>query len=115
MIFFIFIHLKFNFRKDLGGVLIATANAWGLFLVVVLLGYALVEIPKQLWKHSNRELTLKFYRFEIVNRRSEMDSARRDLDNVLKLIKKYSDKTKNSDPFRPYINEIIAKVKTRKI
>jgi hypothetical protein len=73
-------------RTDVYGVAIAAANAWGLLLVVVLLGYALPEIPKKIWRDANYEKTLKFYNFEAVNLRTELDSAKKELDTVMKVI-----------------------------
>lgn len=51
--------------SGLYGVAIAASNAWGLFILICLLGYGLVEIPKRLWRSANRELTLRYYQFEV--------------------------------------------------
>ena len=71
--------------EDLYGVAIAAANGWGLLLVVVLLGYALPEIPKMIWRSADYEKTLKFYKFEAVNYKAELDTAKKELEVVLKV------------------------------
>lgn len=42
------------FREYLKVILISASNTWGLFLLVVLLGYGLIEIPRQFWQMGNR-------------------------------------------------------------
>ena len=40
--------------------MISLANAWGLFLIIFLLGYGLVEIPKELFRLSNYETRQRY-------------------------------------------------------
>lgn len=42
------------FREYLKVILISASNTWGLFLLVVLLGYGLIEVPRQFWQMGNR-------------------------------------------------------------
>lgn len=88
---------------------IASANAWGLFLLICLLGYGLVEIPKLLWRKSNKDLTLKYVQFQLVGQREDLEKAKKELTITLKLVKKYSETIRETDPFRPFINIIIKK------
>ena len=44
---------------------ITASNTWGLFLLVLLLGYGLVEIPRVLWNSCNRNLALAQTHFKI--------------------------------------------------
>jgi hypothetical protein len=68
-------------------VAVAAANTWGLTLVIVLLGYSLVEIPKLLWRNGNQILVLKRYQYEALIRKEELETARKELDTVLKVCK----------------------------
>jgi hypothetical protein len=48
----------------LQGFVMAMANSWGLFLVIVFMGYGLVAVPRKLWyasdiKHHLNELYTK--------------------------------------------------------
>eukprot|EP01029_Cantina_marsupialis_P007837 TRINITY_DN189075_c0_g1_i1.p1 TRINITY_DN189075_c0_g1~~TRINITY_DN189075_c0_g1_i1.p1 ORF type:complete len:533 (+),score=119.57 TRINITY_DN189075_c0_g1_i1:96-1694(+) len=51
----IFGHLK---TKDLPGVMIALTNIYGLAVVCIFMGIALVEIPRRLWRHSSTKKDL---------------------------------------------------------
>ncbi|VDO62042.1 unnamed protein product, partial [Onchocerca flexuosa] len=42
------------FREHLKVILISASNTWSLFLLVVLLGYGLIEVPRQFWQMGNR-------------------------------------------------------------
>ncbi len=89
---------------------IVTANAWGLFLVIVLLGYGLVEIPKRMWRRTNPTLLLKYYQFEVVNKKDEIEAAKKELHETLKVVKLYSEKVRSSDPYSEYLDIILAAV-----
>lgn len=41
------------------------ASAWGIFLEMVLMGYALVEIPKTHWRTGNIVEEVKYLRFRV--------------------------------------------------
>ena len=47
-------------RSSIVGVAMAAANAWGMFLLIALMGYGLVEIPRSLWRKAHRQLMLKY-------------------------------------------------------
>ncbi len=44
------------------GILIALGNAWGMFLLVMFMGYGLVELPRSLFWNSNREIVTNYHR-----------------------------------------------------
>ena len=46
--------ISFKFlRSDLSGFFISLSNAWGVILILILLSYGLVSVPKQLWSKAN--------------------------------------------------------------
>lgn len=49
--------------QELMAIGIALGNAWGLFVLVFLLGIGLVELPRSLYYKSHRELTLNYHHF----------------------------------------------------
>eukprot|EP01119_Soliformovum_irregulare_P019574 TRINITY_DN6229_c0_g1_i1.p1 TRINITY_DN6229_c0_g1~~TRINITY_DN6229_c0_g1_i1.p1 ORF type:complete len:649 (-),score=115.17 TRINITY_DN6229_c0_g1_i1:51-1745(-) len=91
------------------GVAIAASNAWGLLVLIGLLGHGLVEIPKRLWRHANRTLTLRHYQWQAVHQKEAFEKAKRELMIALKRVKKYADKVPKHDPLRGYIEEIVEK------
>ena len=38
---------------------ITASNTWGLFILVALLGYGLVELPRQVWLSSSHQHTMQ--------------------------------------------------------
>jgi LMBR1-like membrane protein len=62
---------------------ITASNTWGLFLLVLLLGYGLVEIPRLLWNYSKRQYTLDRLRFKIAKMSIETIEAEEELEDVL--------------------------------
>lgn len=46
------------------GFCIALGNTWGLFLIILFLGYGIVAVPKKYWgmKNINRRLTYAYFR-----------------------------------------------------
>jgi hypothetical protein len=53
----------FNFSKHLLAFLVSLANAWGIFLIIFMLGYGLVAVPKEVLKladYDNRLLYLQW-------------------------------------------------------
>ncbi|KAI9316887.1 LMBR1-like membrane protein-domain-containing protein [Dichotomocladium elegans] len=49
----------FTTREKIQGYVMAMANSWGLFLVIVLMGYGLVSIPRWLWFTGNTKKRLR--------------------------------------------------------
>ncbi len=45
-------------REDILSVGMAAANAWGLLLLTLMLGYGLVEFPRSLWYSASTRWTL---------------------------------------------------------
>jgi len=108
----LFVILLINNHFDWLGILgmgMAAANAWGLILLILLLGYGLVEIPKKLWHSSNRTVLLKWYCYQATIQKEQLDKDKKEMDVTLRLVKKYSEKIKENDPFREYIEIIIGK------
>lgn len=45
--------------SEILGFAVCLSNTWGLILSVLLLGYGLVEVPRDLWHGGNRVIRLK--------------------------------------------------------
>ncbi|KAF2069269.1 hypothetical protein CYY_009413 [Polysphondylium violaceum] len=89
------------------GFAMAAANTWGLCLVVVLMGYGLVETPRSIWNVSNRQLILKHLQFKAVDLLNAKKKATDELFSTMKAIKKIQDKTKTFDPYEKYIKIMV--------
>lgn len=72
-------------RYGLQTIGITAANTWGLFLLVLLLGYGLVEIPRSYWNSSRHgHLLVKTY-FKASKLMTEKADAEENLEDVMEV------------------------------
>nr|KAF6489824.1 LMBR1 domain containing 2 [Molossus molossus] len=74
------LHLEWNQLQTIG---IAAANTWGLFLLVLLLGYGLVEIPRSYWNGAKRGYLLMKTYFKAAKLMTEKADAEETLEDVM--------------------------------
>lgn len=91
-------------------VLMSLGNAWGLLLLLLLLGYGLVEIPRSLWRSAHYRTRLDRCRFEIVAARKKLLDARDGLAESVGTLKRYTEKVGRQDPFWHLIEQIVSEV-----
>lgn len=74
-----------SLRYELQTIGITAANTWGLFLLVLLLGYGLVEIPRSYWNASRHgHLLIKTY-FKAAKLMTEKADAEENLEDVMEV------------------------------
>lgn len=90
----------------------AGANAWGLFLITISMGYGLVELPREIWNNAdtNRRLTYLQYRApklkeEVVDIESELYEVARDIAYANRKVPSTPD-----GPLRNYMDVVLSKV-----
>ena len=64
---------------------ITASNTWGLFLLVLLLGYGLVEVPRQCWNNAKRGHRLSYTHFKLAKLSVEKTEAEENLEDVLEV------------------------------
>lgn len=74
-------------RQKLKAIASSASNTWGLFLLVLLLGYALVEIPRNLWLSGSRNYTLHNAYFKAAKLSADKCEAEEMLDDILEVNK----------------------------
>ncbi|KYQ99758.1 hypothetical protein DLAC_03702 [Tieghemostelium lacteum] len=99
-------HLSF---QSLLSLIMMIANAYGAILIVLTLGYGLVDVPRNLLRKSNPYRTLRHYRVQAVVLKHELETSKEKLIEHLKLIKSTSERAGEYDPFRVYLDIIISK------
>ena len=72
-------------RRQLQTIGITAANTWGLFLLVLLLGYGLVEIPRSYWLSSSHGYLLAKTYFKTAKMATEKASAEENLADVMEV------------------------------
>lgn len=73
------------FREKLKVIGITASNTWGLFLLVLLLGYGLVEVPRTVWNSSKHGHMLGRTQFKISKLSTEKTEAEENLEDVLEV------------------------------
>lgn len=83
-VLFIYVIIKSGLDfANLKVIAISSSNTWGLFLLVVLLGYGLVELPRFLISRSKHFQSLSRYYFKVGRLNAEKCEAEEKLDDVL--------------------------------
>lgn len=88
---------------------ITASNTWGLFLLVLLLGYGLVEVPRTVWNSSKHGYMLGRTQFKISKLSTEKTEAEENLEDVLEEIKQVSEKVKYNHPLRKHVDTVLSK------
>ncbi|XP_023029127.2 LMBR1 domain-containing protein 2 homolog [Leptinotarsa decemlineata] len=88
----------------------SASNTWGLFLLVLLLGYALVEVPRRHWNKSNHSLTLTQSYFKVAKLSSDKCEAEETVDDVLESLQAVSISVRPGHPLHQYLETILQKV-----
>uniref|UniRef100_A0A3Q2P0P7 LMBR1 domain containing 2b n=1 Tax=Fundulus heteroclitus TaxID=8078 RepID=A0A3Q2P0P7_FUNHE len=100
------LHLSWYGLQTIG---ITAANTWGLFLLVLLLGYGLVEIPRSYWNASRHgHLLMKTY-FKASKLMTEKADAEENLEDVMEEVRKVSESIKYNHPLRKCIDTVLRK------
>ena len=73
----------FVFREYLKTLVTTASNTWGLFFMVLLMGYGMVEVPRYVWDLSRREHRLRRTYFQVAKLHSEKSDATETLEDVL--------------------------------
>ncbi|KAI6194950.1 LMBR1 domain-containing protein 2-B [Aphelenchoides besseyi] len=72
------------------------SNTWGLFLLVVLLGYGLVEVPRQLWQMGNKGYRLQKTYFDIEKLSTDKNDAEETIHELYNECKEVLNLLKNT-------------------
>ncbi|XP_031558370.1 G-protein coupled receptor-associated protein LMBRD2-like [Actinia tenebrosa] len=88
---------------------ITASNTWGLLLLVMLMGYGLVEIPRNVWNSAKLEYKLAHAYFKVSKLSVEREEAEEQLADVLEEVRKASENIRYKDPLRECIDIIIKK------
>uniref|UniRef100_A0A8C0QRV4 LMBR1 domain containing 2 n=1 Tax=Chelonoidis abingdonii TaxID=106734 RepID=A0A8C0QRV4_CHEAB len=102
-------NLQWNQLQTIG---IAAANTWGLFLLVLLLGYGLVEIPRSHWNGAKRGYLLMKTYFKVAKLMTEKADAEESLEDIMEEVRKVNESIKYNHPLRKCVDTILKKCPT---
>uniref|UniRef100_A0A336MFI0 CSON000855 protein n=1 Tax=Culicoides sonorensis TaxID=179676 RepID=A0A336MFI0_CULSO len=90
----------------------SASNTWGLFLLILLLGYALVEVPRSFWNNSMPGYSLNYAYFKLSKLYTEKVEAEENVDDVLESLQAANHAIPSHNDQRPNIEQILRKVPT---
>lgn len=107
---YVAIHIGLDWAK-LKVICISASNTWGLLLLVVLLGYGLVEIPRSLLNSGQQRRNLNYLYFKVAKLSAEKIEADERLEDVLEEIQHAYESIMSSaySPFKKHIEIILEK------
>ncbi|KAJ8920064.1 hypothetical protein NQ315_011718 [Exocentrus adspersus] len=88
----------------------SASNTWGLFLLVLLLGYALVEVPRRLWHSSNISYVLTQSYFKAAKLSSDKCEAEETVDDVLESLQAVCIAVRPGHPLHQHLETILQKI-----
>ncbi|XP_056887997.1 G-protein coupled receptor-associated protein LMBRD2B-like isoform X2 [Takifugu flavidus] len=88
---------------------ITAANTWGLFLLVLLLGYGLVEIPRSYWLSSSHGYLLAKTYFKVAKMAIEKSAAEKDLADVMEDVADVNASVRYNTNLRKCVDTILTK------
>ncbi|XP_067951497.1 G-protein coupled receptor-associated protein LMBRD2-like isoform X2 [Watersipora subatra] len=88
---------------------ITASNTWGLFLLVLLYGYGLVDIPRALWQSSHAHYMLNQVYFKIAKISMEHSEAEEKFEDTLEEVRRAAEAVKYNHPYRKYVDTILKK------
>ncbi|XP_035999688.1 G-protein coupled receptor-associated protein LMBRD2B isoform X1 [Fundulus heteroclitus] len=106
------LHLKLSWT-GLQTIGIAAANTWGLFLLVLLLGYGLVEIPRSYWLSSSNDFLLAKAYFKVAKLATEKAAAEETLADVMEEVSDIDRSVRFNHGLRKCVDTILTKCPTR--
>ncbi|XP_054587492.2 G-protein coupled receptor-associated protein LMBRD2B isoform X2 [Nothobranchius furzeri] len=88
---------------------ITAANTWGLFLLVLLLSYGLVEIPRSYWFSSSNDFLLAKTYFKVAKLATEKAAAEENLADVMEEVADASVSVRFNHSLRKCVDTILTK------
>ena len=83
------------------------STTWGLFLLVLLLGYGLVQIPKNIYNHSRTSYILAHTQFKLSQLYNEKIDVEDKLDSLIVDLTKMCMQIKSDDELRPCLEQVL--------
>ncbi|KAL0892402.1 hypothetical protein ABMA27_015521 [Loxostege sticticalis] len=88
----------------------SASNTWGLFLLILLLGYALVEVPRNLWNNSKKNYSLTYSYFKIAKLSTDKCEAEEAVDEILDSLQAAQTAISTGHPLHRHVETIVQKL-----
>ena len=91
---------------------ITSSNTWGLLVLIFLMGYGLVQVPRAIWERSSYTDLLAKNRFDVSKIKIELEEAQEKLSEILEEVRHINTLVSRSNELRNFVNIIILKCPT---
>lgn len=113
LLVYVAVHPKWQLSwSDLQTIGITAANTWGLFLLVLLLGYGLVEIPRSYWLSSSHSYLLAKTYFKVAKMATEKSEAEENLADRMEDVAGVHRCISHNHSLRTCVNTVLSKCPT---
>jgi len=111
VILLVYVALKRTLTMEyLKVVCITASNTWGLILLIILLGYGLIEIPRSCFENSQYERTLNYLYFKVAKLSAEKCEAEEKLEDALDEVQQaYESVVASQSVNKRYVDIILTK------
>ena len=86
---------------------IPLANAYGLALLTLLMGYGLVEFPRGIWYHSDTKWLLSFIESSLPGLKESTIDTEAEIYEVSELVAAASRRIPSNDSLRPMVDKLM--------
>ncbi|KAH7026747.1 LMBR1-like membrane protein-domain-containing protein [Linnemannia elongata] len=93
--------------SNLRAYIMALSNSWGLVLVVIFMGYGMVDVPRRLWHKGDNARELRRISFKASVVKDKRQDTEDEVHNVAKELSVVCHKVQHSDPLRPYVDKMV--------
>ncbi|XP_040566053.1 LOW QUALITY PROTEIN: LMBR1 domain-containing protein 2 homolog [Lepeophtheirus salmonis] len=103
------LHLNLERLKAIAS---SASNTWGLFVLVLMLGYGLIEVPRNLWNASLRGYSLNRAYFKLAKLMSEKAESEEEVEDSLSMVLFADERIKSSrsPELKTMVDTIISKI-----
>ncbi|KAL5705131.1 hypothetical protein ACHQM5_023715 [Ranunculus cassubicifolius] len=100
------ITMRRHWSGGIMGLAMACSNTFGLVTGAFLLGFALSEIPKSIWKNADWTTRQKVLSHKVAKMAVKLDDAHQEFSNAIVVAQATSTQMSKRDPLRPYMDII---------
>ncbi|KAF9960370.1 hypothetical protein BGZ72_007175 [Mortierella alpina] len=93
--------------SNLRAYVMALSNSWGLVLVVIFMGYGMVDVPRRLWHKGDNSRELKRINFKASVVKDKRQDTEDEVHAVAKELSVVCHRVQLSDPLRPFIDQMV--------
>ncbi|KAG0052945.1 hypothetical protein BGZ83_001871 [Gryganskiella cystojenkinii] len=94
--------------SNLRAYVMALSNSWGLILVVIFMGYGMVDVPRRLWHKGDNARELRRISFKASVVKDKRQDTEDEVLNVAKELSVVCHKLPLSDPLRVHVDRMVA-------